>query len=292
MAQFLAPEPTHDASPSWSFWPVDKVILPYYIAATLAILWFWNRLPEPAWLLAWHVAAIALALFAIRSSGRASWIFRHWYPLPYVAWCYREMAVLMPRLRGWEADAELAHLDYRFWGAHPAVWLERISTPILTEYLQIVYTLFVPAVSVDRISTVAAGTLRRFPLLCISDRPRLSGVLRRLCAGACARPALFPAQPPNHRSAGLWVTRVLQLTLDKLESKAWDCFPSGHTELTILACWGSRLISNGYFGSTSPIPCPSFLLQFIFDTITPSTCWPGPPWPVFWCCSHRRYTES
>jgi hypothetical protein len=105
-----------------------------------AILLFWNRLPEPAWLLAWHLAAIALAIWAIRATGRASWIFRHWYPLPYVAWCYREMAVLMPSLRGWEADAELAHLDYRLWGVHPTVWLERISTPILTEYLQIVYT--------------------------------------------------------------------------------------------------------------------------------------------------------
>ena len=46
---------------------------------------------------------------------------------------------------------------------------------------------------------------------------------------------------------GLWVTRALQLTLDRLESKAWDCFPSGHTELTILAWWGSRLISNRLF---------------------------------------------
>jgi membrane-associated phospholipid phosphatase len=46
---------------------------------------------------------------------------------------------------------------------------------------------------------------------------------------------------------GLWFTHVLQLTLDKLESKAWDCFPSGHTELSILACWGSHLISKRLF---------------------------------------------
>jgi membrane-associated phospholipid phosphatase len=66
---------------------------------------------------------------------------------------------------------------------------------------------------------------------------------------------LVPARGPrfflrNLQTAdlrGLWVTRVLQLTLDRLESKAWDCFPSGHTELTILAWWGSRLISKRLF---------------------------------------------
>ena len=128
------------------FWPVDLVVLPYYGAATIAILIFWRRLPEPAWLLVWHMAAIALAIWAIRATGRASWIFRHWYPLPYVAWCYREMAVLMPSLRRWDADAELAHLDRRVWGVNPTVWLERIANPVLTEYLQIVYALFVPVV--------------------------------------------------------------------------------------------------------------------------------------------------
>ena len=38
------------------------------------------------------------------------------------------------------------NLDFRIWGAHPTVWLERVHTPALTEFLQIVYTLFVPAV--------------------------------------------------------------------------------------------------------------------------------------------------
>ena len=128
------------------FWPVDKVVLPYYAAATIAILLFWNRLPHPGWLFAWHLAAIAIALWAIRATGRASWLFHHWYPLPYVAWCYREMAVLWPKLRGWEADADLARLDHAFWGVNPTVWLEQISSPILTEYLQMVYALFVPAV--------------------------------------------------------------------------------------------------------------------------------------------------
>ncbi len=46
---------------------------------------------------------------------------------------------------------------------------------------------------------------------------------------------------------GLWLTGALQQTLDRLESAHYDCFPSGHTEMTILACWGSRLVSRKLF---------------------------------------------
>jgi len=39
----------------------------------------------------------------------------------------------------------------------------------------------------------------------------------------------------------------MQSVLDRLESAHYDCFPSGHTELTILAWWSSRMVSNRLF---------------------------------------------
>jgi membrane-associated phospholipid phosphatase len=228
-------------------WPVDKVVLPYYAAASMAVVCFWNRLPDPGWLLAWHLAAIALALVAIRSAGRAGWYFRYWYPLPYVAWCYREMAVLMPSLRHTEADAELARLDYRVWGVNPTVWLERIYTPVLTEYLQIVYTLFVPAVLLIAFLLWRRGRYGDFRyyafLIALGFLVSYVGYVLVPARG----PRFFFRNLQTGDLRGLWVTRALQLTLDRLESKAWDCFPSGHTELTILAWWGSRLISQRLF---------------------------------------------
>ncbi len=56
------------------------------------------------------------------------------------------MAILIPAVRGAAADQWLADLDFSIWHANPTVWLERIQTPALTEFLQLVYTLFVPAV--------------------------------------------------------------------------------------------------------------------------------------------------
>ena len=35
--------------------------------------------------------------------------------------------------------------------------------------------------------------------------------------------------------------------VDQLESAHYDCFPSGHTELSMLACWGSQMVSRKLF---------------------------------------------
>jgi len=62
----------------------------------------------------------------------------------------------------------------------------------------------------------------------------------------------------------LWLFKGMQATLDRLESAYYDCFPSGHTLLTILAWWGSRFYFKkgvlGLFGLHSvPHFCYSLL---------------------------------
>jgi len=42
---------------------------------------------------------------------------------------------------------------------------------------------------------------------------------------------------------GLWLFSPLREVIDRLESVHYDCFPSGHVALTLLACWGARWIS-------------------------------------------------
>ena len=228
-------------------WAVDWLMLGYYTIVGLVILGLWNRLPDAAWLTAWHAVAILLAVLAIRSTSHPAWLFRHWYPLPYVAWCYWEMSLLIPAFRGRVMDAELAHLDYRIWGANPTVWLERLASPLLTEYLQIIYTLFVPVVL---LIAFLLWRQRRY-----ADFRYYAFLIAVGFLVSYAGYALVPARGPRFflRSLqttdlrGLWVTRALQATLDHLESRAWDCFPSGHTELTMLAWWGSSRISKRLF---------------------------------------------
>jgi membrane-associated phospholipid phosphatase len=229
------------------FWPVDKVILVYFtLSAIPMVIWF-GTMEDSGRMLLWHAVAIAVLLYEVKRPNPTSWIFRNWYPLLYVASCYKEMALLIPAVRRTNADRWLADLDFRIWNANPTVWFESIQSPALTELLQIVYTLFIPMVLL-----VAALLWRRRSwaefqyyafLIALGFLVSYVGYLI-----VPARGPRFLLRSMQHIPLqGLWGFDSMQSALDRLEAAHFDCFPSGHTELTILAWWGSRMISKAAF---------------------------------------------
>jgi membrane-associated phospholipid phosphatase len=245
-------------------WAVDKVILAYFAFSAAILLGWWSRIPyAPALLLA-NLAGGALIVFQAKCPNPTSWIFRNWYPLPFVASCYKEMALFIPALRATDADRALADLDYRIWGANPTVWLERLHHPAFTEFLQAVYTLFVPAVLYVAWLLWRQRRYQDFQyyafLIALGFLVSYLGYLAVPARG----PRFFLKDLQHFPLQGLWLFRGMQHTLDTLESAHYDCFPSGHTELTILAWWGSRMASKRlfrvYFAYT---PCIIFATVYL-----------------------------
>jgi len=156
------------------------------------------------------------------------------------------MSILIPAIRHAYADQQLAELDYRLWHANPTVWLERIQVPPLTEFLQIIYSLFIPAI----LFVALRFWLRRdyaafrYYAFLIATGFLLSYIGYLLVPARGPRFILKDVQHAPLR--GLWLFGLLQSTLDQLEHVTYDCFPSGHTELAILASWESRKISDGW----------------------------------------------
>ncbi len=232
--------------PDW--WPVDKVMLAFLSAVTILELFYWSRLPDPWERLIPHLALIlVVALVALYPASRVARIVHYWYPLPYVSYCYKDMGSLIPALGRHSADAALAHIDFAFWGANPTVWLERFRSPLLAEALEMVYSGFVPAIL---LVAVLLWIQKRFADF------RYYGFLIALgfllsYAGYFLVPARGPRFLLRHLQAyelhGVWLYHWLSSTLDHIESAQYDCFPSGHTEMTILAWWGSRTISSPLF---------------------------------------------
>lgn len=225
-------------------WAVDKLTLAYLAGTGALVAVYWNRLPGAPELLTLHFGAgVAIVLSSTRG-GRAVWYFRHWYPLPLLASCYKEMAILIPAVRGVTTDQWLADLDFSIWHANPTVWLERVQTPALTDFLQVAYTLYVPAVV---LAPWLLWRKRRFAdfRYCVF---LVSLGLLTSYIGYILVPARGPRFLLDHLQhlplQGGWVVDVMRTTLDRLESVHYDCFPSGHVELTIIAWWSSRQISK------------------------------------------------
>ncbi len=248
------------------WWPVDRLIGGYLVVFAIVIAALWDRVPDAPWILGAHAGGLLLMTAAALSDGHAASVFRHWYPLPYVSACYKEMAVLIPAIRGVDYDAELAALDFRLWGVHPTVWLERVGSRWLTEVLQISYSLFVPAVL---LVAFLLWRRRRYDvfrqyafLIALGFLVSYIGYFLVPVRG----PRFLLAHLQHTRLEGLWAFNWLQHTLDHLESAHYDCFPSGHTELTVLACWGARSVSRrlhaAYVGYTLSIFFATVYLRY------------------------------
>jgi membrane-associated phospholipid phosphatase len=62
--------------------------------------------------------------------------------------------------------------------------------------------------------------------------------------------------------SGLWSFQFFRDLLSRLEAAHYDCFPSGHTEMIILAWWSSRRISANLFGIFSV-----YMVCMVFSTV-------------------------
>ena len=230
------------------WWPVDKILLAYFGGATLLQLLYWERLPDPWILLAVHLAGgLLIALMARHPFNRILNFLHYWYPLPYVFFCYREMGILIPAVRTTNADAWLAEVDFAIWGAHPTVWLERFRSPFLVEALVIIYSGFVPIVLIVAFLLWEKRQFHDFRyyafLIALGFLTSYVGYLLVPARG----PRFLLQRLQTYDLEGLWLFHWLTATLDRIESAHYDCFPSGHTEMTILAWWGTRTISLNLF---------------------------------------------
>lgn len=236
-----------------SWLPLDTLMIGYLAGVGLLVLLNRTRVPGAAALLALHAAGIAL-IFVMAGwertrMPRVLWVFRHWYPLPYIAASYREMAVLIAAIRRADYDGTMALLDFRFWGVHPTVWLQAFHRPWLTEVLQWVYVLFFAAV------LLVAGVLWRSARL--EEYRYYAFVISLGFLALYVGYFLVPVRGPRfflaelHRAPleGLWLFATLHGVLDYLGSGHYDCFPSGHVAMTLLAWWGARRISPALGGA-------------------------------------------
>jgi membrane-associated phospholipid phosphatase len=225
-------------------WPVDRLMLTYLAATGILIALFHRSVDHSGLILSAHIAgALIILAFAFRPSLPGAFVFRHWYPLPFVALCYREMSIIIASVRGISMDGALAHADLMIWRAHPAIWLERIQTAAVTEFLQMAYSLFVPSVLLVAFIFWRRSQFEDFRyyafLITLGFLVSYVGYLFVPARGPRFFLPAFETQPLR----GLWLYPYVRTALDVLESAHYDCFPSGHVEMTVLAWWTSRRIS-------------------------------------------------
>lgn len=235
-----------EATAARSLWPIDKLFIANSFIQ-ICLLSVAARSDARALLfIAAHVAAIGF-LVALSRSTSAMWQFgRHWFVLVYLPLCYKEVPFIVSALRLQAADFKLAGWDMAMWRTDPVFWLSDFQNSGLVEFLQVVYTLFIPGV-------LALGVLLwlrksraefRYGTFLIAATFLISYLGYLILPARGPRFMPYAVQHPLH---GLWTFTIFQRLLDNLEGAQYDCFPSGHVAVVVVGCYLARQISPAAF---------------------------------------------
>lgn len=236
--------------------PADKVAVAYVLLIALLVVIFRGRVDLWWQLLIGHALAVsAIVLLAYVSRGNRYSLVRGWYPVAFIPLTYKELTYLIPLINPRQFDAELAELDFAMLGAHATLWIERLTFPLLTEVLQICYACYYFLPIILGAVLWRKGRFDRFYFFVFIIV--LAFYLSYL--GYVAVPVIGPRFYPPIQEAqsfpltGVWLYQTIRETLDQAEGRTFDCFPSGHTALTLLVLYYARRFHRRTFWWLLPV---------------------------------------
>ena len=240
--------------------PADIVLIGYAVSVCALLALLAPGQPKALTITLIHLGVAAAILLIAAWNNRA---VHAWYPVVAVYALYSQLRHLVPLLHPHDFDLALAAIDVRVLHVYPTVFLERIASPLLTEVLQICYAMyyFMPLALLYSLYRkhderfhyvlfllVLGFTLSYFGYFLVpAIGPRFTPEIMRL-----------QAQPLT----GLWTFSHIRGWLDAGEGITRDCFPSGHTELTIIVLISAYQMRRDLFRWIAPIGA-----ALIFSTV-------------------------
>jgi membrane-associated phospholipid phosphatase len=246
--------------------PTDTVTLAFYLLLAMLTLLHLQRLPNAGLMLGVDaflvVYLLVLARHPVQGSPRWITVLRLWYPVAFILLAFVQLRDLVPAVNPQDADRTLWLLDEWLFGGQPSLLLQGIHQPWLTELLQYVYSVFyflpllLGIVLVSRRKLV----LYDFYFFFISYGFFLSYL------GYFFVPAIGPrfliAHQYDFPLQGVWLFEGMVYVTNLLESIHRDCFPSGHTMMTLAAIHFSYHHARGLFRIYLPVG-----ILLIFSTL-------------------------
>lgn len=255
---------TQSTSRPGALWPLDKLFMAYS-AITICLLGLAARHDSFALVLILeHVAAVGLLIVLSRNASPTMQFLRHWSLLAYLPFCYKQVPYLITTLKLPSADPMLAHWDAAIWKVDPIFSLSLMLNRPLVEFLQVVYSLFIPG-------TIVLGVMMWLRLSKQGFRLGTFQIAATFLISYLGY-VLVPARGPRFMDyvahyqplQGLWTFHYLQRLLDTMEGLQYDCFPSGHVAVVLVGCYVAWKISRPFFyGFAVFAACISFSTMYL-----------------------------
>ncbi len=194
------------------------------------------------------IGMISIATIAAKyNGGHLFFLFRRLYVVPVIYLIYSQVHYYIPVINSSDYDSILIIWDRALFGGNPTEWMQRLASPILTEYLQSTYMMFFffPIfLGVEIHFRGQPGDFNKFART-IMFGFYLSYLLYFFMPAIGPRFTIHEFQSVSYELPGLLVTNIFRGFVDAgggiiagaanpALAANRDCMPSGHTMLTII----------------------------------------------------------
>ena len=218
---------------------------------------------------------IFVSYFDEKKSGIIWKQLHYWYFVPLIFLLFKELYLMVDPIRGIIYDDLLIKSDRFLFGADPTHVLMKIANPVLTEIMQIAYGTFFFLPVILGINLVLKDKIEEFnySAFIIVYGFVLSYIGYLLFPAIGPRFTLHNYEMNNVEMPGLFLTNYLREIVNSGESIPMgtlhpalivqrDAFPSGHTQMTLLAMY----LSVKFKSNTKYFIIPDGIL-LIFATV-------------------------
>ena len=233
------------------FAPVDIIVVVFLIFLSFLNIIFMQKVSQ------WYLHLIEntliivfITLVSYQSAKTKKFVWKQlhlWYLVPFVFIIFKEMYYMIDPIRGIIYDDILILIDRFIFRADPTVELYKIANPYLTELLQIVYGTFYFLPVILGFDLMNQNKLKEFDFsaFIIVYGFCLSFIGYILVPAIGPRFTLHNFEMNNIEMPGILLTNFLREVVNGAESipagtlnpaavVQRDCFPSGHTQMTLL----------------------------------------------------------
>lgn len=231
--------------------PADLATMTVTAILSLLLMTYYFLIPHAGLYLVMNLIILLFLAVLTKSPviGSPAWkrFLRLWHPVLIFPFLFTELREIVPAVSPFDQDYLLIHLDNWLFGMQPSVALELIALPLLTEILQIIYATFYFIPLSLGILLVRHRKFKTYDyylfLICYGFALSYTGYFLVPAIGPRFTLAQMYASPLE----GLLLYQPLTDLLNYLESIHRDCFPSGHTMMTLVTLHFAFFHERRYF---------------------------------------------
>ncbi|MFA3783053.1 phosphatase PAP2 family protein [Melioribacteraceae bacterium 4301-Me] len=234
--------------------PTDFLVIVFGIILSFINIIYSKQIPNWERHLLFNTLTILIVvLIAIKDNSKYSILWKqlhYWYLVPLIFLCFKELYYMIEPIRGKIYDDILIKIDRAIFGCDPTIELYKISNPLLTEILQIVYGTFFFLPIILGIDFILNNKFEEFQngTFLIVYGFFLSFIGYLIIPAIGPRFTLHNFDTNNIEMPGLLLTNFLREIVNSGESipagtpnpsllVQRDAFPSGHTEITLIVMY-------------------------------------------------------